>query len=207
MRILAVFCHPMRESFTGAVLDSFVAGARDSAHEVEIADLYREEFQPAMQAEDYAQFHQRPMPADILAEQERFERCDGFALIFPIWWWSFPAMLKGWIDRVFTAGWAFALPTDTEGSQLEPEGSMLTERKAVILACAGGSERMFEKYGTRDAFSRQIEVGTMEYCGVSNVDTHILYKAWEDDETRRSAHLLLAHTCGKNFSSDEPRLP
>jgi NAD(P)H dehydrogenase (quinone) len=200
MKILAVFCHPMRDSFTGEILDNFVQGARDAGHEVEIADLYREGFQPVMQERDYAQFDGLAMPDDVLAEQARFERCEAFALIFPVWWWSFPAMLKGWIDRVFTAGWAFALSTDDQGRQDDPEDSLLTERKAVVLCCAGGSERMYEKYGTRDALTSQIEVGTMEYCGVTDVTTHILYKAWENDEPRRAALRNTAYAAGKEFS-------
>jgi len=201
MNILAVFCHPMRDSFTGAVLDSFVQGASDAGHEVEIADLYRENFQPAMQAADYAQFHQQTMPDDVLAEQARFERCQTFALIFPVWWWSFPAMLKGWIDRVFTAGWAFELTTDADGRQLDPTGSLLDERQCVVLCCAGGSEQMYEKYGAREAFRRQIEVGTMEYCGVTQVATHILYKAWEKDEELRKHHLQTAYRAGRDLRS------
>ena len=199
MRVLAVFCHPMRDSFTGSVLDSFVKGAHDAGHEVEIADLYGEEFQPVMLAEDYAQFDGLPMPADVLAEQTRFERCQAFALVFPVWWWSFPAMLKGWIDRVFSAGWAFRLSTDAEGRQIEPEGSLLDERKAVILCCAGGSERMYEKYGAREALRNQIEIGTMEYCGVADITMHILYKAWEPDEALRAAHLKTAYTTGREL--------
>ena len=197
MRVLAVFCHPMRDSFTGEVLDSFAKGARDANHDVEIADLYREGFQPAMQAQDYAQFDNLPMPADVISEQKRFERCESFALVFPIWWWSFPAMLKGWIDRVFSAGWAFQLTTDAQGRQIEPEGSLLTDRKAVVLCCAGARNVCTEKYGTRDAFRHQIEVGTMEYCGVTDVTTHILYKAWDNDESLRAVHLQTAYSAGR----------
>ncbi len=200
MRILAVFCHPMRNSFTGEVLDSFTQGAQDAGHEIEIADLYREEFQPVMQASDYAQFDNLPLPSDVLQEQARFERCDGFSLIFPVWWWSFPAMLKGWIDRVFTAGWAFEITTDTDGRQIEPQGSLLAERRAVILCCAGGSQAMYNKYGARDALHSQIEVGTMEYCGVKDVTTHILYKAWEHDESIRATHLRTAYSAGIGFT-------
>ena len=45
--------------------------------------------------------------ADVLAEQARIDRADTLVLVYPIYWWSMPALLKGWIDRVFSNGWAF----------------------------------------------------------------------------------------------------
>ena len=56
MKILTVFCHPMRHSFTGEVLDHFIKGLQEAEHEVEIADLYGEDFQPLMQQDDFGQF-------------------------------------------------------------------------------------------------------------------------------------------------------
>jgi len=200
MNILIVFSHPMRDSFTGKVLDSFVSGLEESGHQVEIADLYREGFQPIMQEADFAQFHDQPMPEDVLREQARFERCDAFALIFPIWWWSFPAMLKGWIERVFSAGWAFKLTDD-------PEGSMLDSRKALVLCCAGGSSAMFKKYGTDDVLEKTIKTGVMEYCGVDDVKLEIFHQARTavelDDKAEliREQHLETACRIGKTHFS------
>ena len=107
MHLLAVFCHPRRRSFTGALLDSFASGVREAGHEVELADLYSEGFDPSFRVEDYAQFQSELMPREILAEQRRVDRADALAFVFPVWWWSFPAMLKGWIDRVWSEGWAY----------------------------------------------------------------------------------------------------
>lgn len=75
MHALVVFAHPRRDSFTGAVPDRFTAGLGESGeHGVEIADLYREDFECRFQAEDYAQFSGEAMPAAILAEQARVDR-------------------------------------------------------------------------------------------------------------------------------------
>src|SRR4029079_10948048 len=101
MHVLVVFCHPRRESFTGALLDGLVSGLAEADHEVELADLYREGFDPRFRAEDYAQFKSEPMPEEIVAEQRRLDRADALAFVFPVWWWSFPAMLKGWSRRVW----------------------------------------------------------------------------------------------------------
>ena len=198
MKILAVLSHPMRHSFTGQVLDSFVKGLHEARHEVEIADLYGEGFQPIMQEEDFAQFEDLPMPDDVLREQARFERCDAFVLIFPIWWWSFPAMLKGWIERVFTAGWAFKITED-------PSGSMLDSRRALMLCCAGGSEKMYEKFGAYETLKQQIGVGVMEYCGVTDVGFKILHQSriafelTEKNKLIREEHLNTAYELGRDY--------
>jgi len=160
VRILVVFAHPKRDSFTGRILDSFVAGLEQAGHVAEVADLYSEGFQPLLVPEDYAQWEDRPMPADVLREQARVERSEGIALVFPVWWWSMPAILKGWFDRVFCAGWAYS-------EEYDPEGSLLPGRKFVLLCPAGSSKGHYSKYGYDEMFLRLFEVGTHSHCGVT----------------------------------------
>src|SRR5512147_694627 len=133
MHVLALFCHPRRDSFSGAVLDAFCTGLQEDGHAVEIADLYREGFDPRLRLEDYAQFEDRPMPDDVLAEQARVERARAMAFVFPVWWWSFPGLLKGWVDRVFSSGWAYDFtPGRSRG---------LLEDRPTLLICVAGSRR------------------------------------------------------------------
>ena len=199
MRILVVFSHPKRESFTGKLLESFVQGLEDAGHEVEIADLYAEGFQPLLIPEDYAQWHDRPMPDDVLREQARVDRSDGIALVFPIWWWSMPAMLKGWFDRVFSAGWAYA-------EEYDPEGSLLRSRKFVLLCPAGSSERQYRKYRYDDTFRNLIEVGTLSYCGVTEAETHILFEVYWDEEATQS-YIPQARQIGRTAFGQAAALP
>ena len=114
MHVLAVFCHPHRDSFSGAVLDRFVVGVEEVGHTCEVADLYREGFDPVMSMRDLQQFDGVPMPVDVLAEQARVEQCDALCLIFPLWWYGMPAMMKGWLDRVWSAEWAYHWEYDPE---------------------------------------------------------------------------------------------
>jgi putative NADPH-quinone reductase len=83
VHVLVVFAHPKRQSFTGRLLESFVQGIEEAGHDVEIADLYSEGFQPLLVPDDYAQWHDRPMPDDVLREQARVDRSDAIALVFP----------------------------------------------------------------------------------------------------------------------------
>jgi NAD(P)H dehydrogenase (quinone) len=167
MNVLAVFCHPVRASFCGALLDGLVEGLGEAGHQVKVADLYRERFQPAFVPEDYAQFDAAPMPADVQAEQARVEWSQALAFVFPVWWWTMPAMLKGWIDRVFSYGWAWQDPSYPN--------SLLGQRKALVLCTAGGDDRQFQKYGYREAMRVQLDVGTWGYCGLKDATTRIFY--------------------------------
>lgn len=190
MRILVVFAHPKRDSFTGRILDSFVAGLEQAGHVAEVADLYGEGFQPLLVPEDYAQWEDRPMPPDVLREQARVERSEGIALIFPVWWWSMPAILKGWFDRVFCAGWAYS-------EDYDPEGSLLPGRKFVLLCPAGSSEGHYSKYGYDEMFLRLFEVGTLSYCGVTESEVHVLFEVYWDKELTES-YIPRAHEIGRS---------
>ena len=138
-------------------------------HEVRVADLYAEGFQPAMVAEDFAQFGNMPMPADVLKEQARVEWSDAIVFIFPIWWWSIPAMLKGWIDRVMSYGWAWEDPSD-------PDSGNMKHRRILVLASAGASAKALAKRGYDTALHTQLNVGTWSYCGFKDVTTRIFYE-------------------------------
>jgi NAD(P)H dehydrogenase (quinone) len=96
MHLLAVYAHPLRQAYAGAILDAFLGGLTEAVpHTCEVADLYREGFEMRLQPEDYAQFRGGSMPEEIRREQARVDRADALAFVFPVWWWSFPAILKG----------------------------------------------------------------------------------------------------------------
>jgi NAD(P)H dehydrogenase (quinone) len=194
MDVLAVFCHPRRNSFTGALLDGFVAGLAEAGHDVEVADLYREGFDPRFQAEDYAQFKGEPMPEQIVAEQRRLDRADALAFVFPVWWWSFPAMLKGWIDRVWSEGWAYNFTVGRSKG-------LLRDRPTVLLGSAATRAATYRKYGYDQAMRVQLEIGTLGYCGLHRVATHLFYEVDTNAEARRE-HLIRAHAIGASFPAE-----
>lgn len=198
MRILTVFAHPTRTSYTGAVLDAFLTGLDDAGHEWELADLYREGFDPLFKPADYAQFTTGPedMPADVLAEQERVRRAQAIAFVFPVWWWSFPAMLKGWIDRVWCNGWAYDFTIERSLGRLD-----LT--KAALLCPGGSSADIYRRYGYHDAMRRCIDVGVLGYCGIDTVDMHI-FPGVDDDAEGRAEYLNIAAQVGRDFAKRSP---
>ena len=186
MHILAVFAHPLRDSFTGALLDAFLAGLAETGHGAEVADLYRENFEPRFQPEDFAQFKGGAMPEAIRREQARVDRAEGIAFVFPVWWWSFPAMLKGWIDRVWNRGWAY------DESRLQLECGLL------IGVASSGSKTYDGPRGYRAAMETQLVQGILDYCSVPRGRLELLMNSTDDDATRQ-ALLARARMLGRAF--------
>ncbi len=194
MKMLVVFAHCRRDSFSGAVLDRFVAGLEAAGHVPEIADLHAEGFDPRFTPGDYAQFSHEPMPDDVLAEQARVERNDGFGMVFPFFWWGFPAMLKGWIDRVWCEGWAYHWTIE------RPYG-LLTDRPLVVLAMNGTSERGYRRRSYDEAVRIEMDIGTFGYCGIHDVTRHMFYEVDTNAEAR-ARYLEIAGQAGRDFGTN-----
>jgi putative NADPH-quinone reductase len=127
VKILVVFCHPIRESFAGVVLDRCLAELARAGHEVVVKDLYREGFDPVLSAEERRAYEDVPGNRQAVAEEIAALRgARGLLLVYPTWWYGMPAMLKGWFDRVWLPGVAFSLD----------------ERRGISAHCLGGVERL-----------------------------------------------------------------
>src|SRR5690606_10841444 len=110
MHALVVVANPDPRSLTHAVARRIAAGVAEggTANSSEIADLATEGFDPRFTANDLAVHLELARPTrDVLAEQARIDHADALVLVYPVYWWSMPGLLKGWIDRVFTRGWAY----------------------------------------------------------------------------------------------------
>ncbi len=188
MHVLTVLSHPDPASLSRAVAQRFIAGAEAAGHTTELADLHAEGFDPRWSLPDLAQFDDRPMPADILAEQARVERADAIALVFPLFWWDMPAMLKGWIDRVWSSGWAYDETTI-------PGGSLQRDRIGVMLVPAAVSPQSMAERGLEAAMETIWRTGTMGNLGMADLRIHILHGSTGSDE-RRKGILEQAHRAG-----------
>lgn len=189
MHVLIVIAHPRQNSFTHAVAGRFRQGVEAEGHDCELADLHAEGFDPRWSVEDDAQFEGRPMPQDILSEQARVERADVIAMTFPLYWWGMPAMMKGWLDRVWSWGWAYDQVDD-------PEKSLQRPRTGVMLIPAGASPGKMDEHGYREAMRTVWHVGTMGYLGMTQRDVHLLHGS-QGSEKRRLDLLDQAEAIGR----------
>lgn len=162
MHTLIVTAHPETQSLTHAIAAQLAHGINqgDAPHTLEFAHLAQEGFDPRFSEADLA-VHRRQAapPPDVRVEHERIERSDTLVLVFPVYWWSMPALLKGWIDRVFSNGWAFDY--DPQGSFTKKLGRLSVH----LVGVAGADASTFERYGYGAAMKTQIDLGIFDYSG------------------------------------------
>lgn len=137
MRILYLYCHPLEESFHAAIRDAGVAALRANGHEVDLCDLYAEGFQPVLTPAMRRDYHDTTLNRDgIEGYVERLHKAEALVVQFPTWCFGFPAMLKGFFDRLFSPGIAFDL---SNPANVTP---MLTHIKHVIGISTYGRDRL-----------------------------------------------------------------
>lgn len=175
MSTLIVTAHPDPSSLThrAAVRVQQLLGNECSA----IADLAQEGFDPRFTPSNRQDYLTRSQsdPA-VTAEQQRVDDADHLVLVFPVYWWSMPALLKGWVDRVFVAGWAFDYD---EEDQIVRRLERLT---AHLLPISGTAEESFARHGYAQSFSTQIERGIIDFCGIQRGATAFVYDSESGDE-------------------------
>ena len=138
LRFLVVFAHPDAESFSSTLCRTTVDALTAAGHHVDLIDLYAEDFDPRLTtAEREAYESSAPLlSAEIERHAELLRRAQGLILIYPTWWWGLPAILKGWLERVFVPGVAFALDPATNKVK-----SSLGELRWVMGVTTYGSSR------------------------------------------------------------------
>lgn len=190
MHTLIVVAHPNPSSLTHAIARRVAQGitASNAGHTTEIADLAAEGFDPRFSLADQALFlKQAAPPADVAAEHARIDRADTLVLVYPIYWWSFPALLKGWIDRVFSPGWAYE---DNDDGKVVKK---LQRLRVHLVAVGGADEGTFTRHGYAPAMKTQIDHGIFDYCGAPVLGSHVLLAS---DAGYPDAHLDTAHSIG-----------
>lgn len=177
MNVLIVHAHPEPKSFTTAMKDAAVAELTDQGHRVEVSDLYAMGFDPIAKADDFPArrnpdylvyaLEQRhghetgSLAPDIRAELDKLLRADLIILSFPLFWFSVPAILKGWIDRVLISGLCYG------GKRFYDRGGLRGKRMMAAFTL-GGSQHMFGPeavHGEIEIMLRPILRGTFYYVG------------------------------------------
>lgn len=168
MHALVLFAHPTSDSLTASVAQRVTAGLDAAGWSTEVADLAAEGFDPRQTDADLDVIRGvAGPPADVLREQARVERADAVIIVHPVYWWSMPALLKGWFDRVLTFGWAFGGETATA----------LADRAVHLVRLGGNSPETYESHGYSEAIRVGVEHGIFEFAGSPVVSSHLLHTA------------------------------
>jgi len=110
MRFLVLYAHPVPDSFGSAVHRAVLDGLTEAGHQIDDCDLYAENFQPVLTENERRAYHTvGANTATVLPHVERLLRAEGVVFVYPTWWYGMPAMLRGYIDRVWLPGVAFEL--------------------------------------------------------------------------------------------------
>lgn len=177
MNILIVHAHPEPQSFCSAMGREMARVWQSQGHTVEWSDLYAQGFNPVSGPNDFTQranpdylvyaLEQRnavktnSLPADIASEVDKVKRCDLLVLNFPLYWFSVPAILKGWIDRVFLSG-------EFYGGRTFYDRGLMAGKRAWVTFTLGGRSNMFGEeavHGDIQTMLRPLLRGTLGYCG------------------------------------------
>jgi putative NADPH-quinone reductase len=137
MRALVVYAHPDPESFAGAVLARAVRGLERAGHEVRVTDLYADGFDGAMTADERLTHKEPGVGPDLQRHADDLRWTELLVLVYPTWWSGFPAILKGWVDRVWVAGVAWELPDGA--NRIRPR---LGNIRRIIAITGHGSSKL-----------------------------------------------------------------
>lgn len=187
MNVLIVHAHPEPASFSSAMCQVAVEELTSAGHSVVVSDLYQQKFNPVASAEDFSSpknpkyltyaleqrhgYEGRSIAPDILEEIEKVRACDLLILNFPIFWFSTPAILKGWIDRVFVSGLFYG------GRRIYDHGGM-GKKRALAVFTLGGREHMFGEgslHGDLNGILKPLLQGSLGYVGMQVLEPFAAY--------------------------------
>jgi putative NADPH-quinone reductase len=163
MNILVICAHPGKESFNKAIADIVVLTLRNDAHEVTFHDLYEEAFDPILLEAEVPKG--APLPAVVEKHCAELAAADGILIIHPNWWGQPPAILKGWIDRVFRPGVAYEF-VEGDGGEGIPKGLLKAKAAMVFNTSNTPMKRELEAFG--DPLERLWKDCIFDLCGVKN---------------------------------------
>lgn len=139
MRAVVVYCHPIEGSFCSSLRDAACRGLRAAGHEVTLFDLAADHFNPVMTRNEWNLYNQKGvhLPSDVETYASVVSEAEVLVFVYPTWWSSVPAQLKGWMERVLVPGIAF---TFTSKNKLRPG---LKKLKHVVVITTFGSPRLY----------------------------------------------------------------
>lgn len=196
MNILFVFAHPERRSLNGALCDVAIEELELQGHAVQVSDLYamgwksevdRADFPPlahdarlSVATASGEAFAAQALTDDVKAEQEKLLWADALILQFPLWWYSMPAILKGWVDRVYAYGFAYGVGehSDRHWGDRFGEGTLVGKR-AMLIVTTGGWEEHYAARGVNgpiDDLLFPINHGILFYPGYDVLPPFVAYR-------------------------------
>lgn len=193
MKTLIIYAHPNPKSFNAGICDAVQAEVKAQGGEVRIHDLYKMNFNPVLKSDDFTELFEGRVPKDVQPLQDDIRWADMLVLIFPTWWVSVPALMKGYFDRVLTNGFAFSYGPGG------PEG-LLKGKQAMVFQTTGTPGEVYSQTGMTRAMNMTSDVGVLNFCGI-DVAAHEFFNAvpYVTDEERKAMLDLVRETVRKSM--------
>ncbi len=182
MKHLIIYVHPNSKSFNHAIAEAISEELLISDQDVQVRDLYALKFDPVIKQSDYDMLARGEVPQDVGQEQDFIRWADILYFICPIFWAGLPALMKGYLERVFSQGFAYRF------SEHVFEG-LLGEKKAVIINTTGGSLKMYQSSGMLESIQQTIEGGIFRFCSMDVIAHRFFLNVPFSTEAERSRML------------------
>jgi len=174
MHVHVIFAHPAPDSLNGACLQRVLDTLVMHGHTVDLLDLYRDGFDPVM-SEDEQHGYKAGQPAPIARSYgARLHDAEALVFVFPTWWYGAPAILKGYLDRVWSRGIVFEEPAKPG----RPPKPLLTQLQRFVVVTTAGGPKLFMRWLMGDPVKRVMMRGIKRMCaGPTGHDFLCLYGA------------------------------
>jgi len=169
MKHLIIYAHPNADSLNSQLKDTLIDHLQNNHHEVVLRDLYALKFDPALSLQDMEGQRKGVVAEDVKQEQGFITWADCITFIHPIWWTGLPALMKGYIDRVFSYGFAYRYDAGVQKG-------MLSGKQTVIINTQGKSKAEYESIGMDKALLLTSDKGIYIYCGLE-IKQHFFFDA------------------------------
>jgi NAD(P)H dehydrogenase (quinone) len=167
MKNLIIYAHPNSGSLNHFFKQTILETLQESGEEIEVRDLYEINFSPVLSLNDMNGQRMGKVAPEIQTEQDFITWADRIIFVYPIWWTGMPAIMKGYIDRVFSYGFAYRYDNDVQKG-------LLTGKKTVIVNSHGKSNAEYEASGMDKALALTSDTGIFTYCGL-DIQAHYYF--------------------------------
>ena len=215
MNVLIVYAHEEPKSFNGAMRDTAVRILQETGHTVEVSDRYAMNFNPVggkhdfttLADPDYFKYgieqtkasEAKTFAADVVAEQEKLLRADLLIFQFPLWWFGLPAIMKGWVDRVFAAGLTYG------GGRWYSNG-VFKSKRAMVSLTTGGGPTIYSPTGLNgemDSLLFPIQHGMFYFLGFDVLPPFVAWSVARSSQVQREEYLREYAERLRNWRSSE----
>jgi len=178
MKYLVVYAHPDPGSFNRALLGAVERRLNETGDLYDVRDLYALGFDPVLAREELAPDGASGERADANRERELVAGAGALIFIYPVWWFGMPAIMKGYVDRVFSEGFAFSF----DGGRFR---GLLGGKKVYIINTTGSPREILDRRGYLDAMRTATDAGIFEFCGMEVAAHRYFFAVPEATEAAR----------------------